>query len=454
MPQLTRGHAGRLIYRRDTAKAAGSRAGLPGFPGVVGLLLCLSCLSCPLNLPEKVQLKASPSIYMPIGSPLGASLGDLTDGLGKLTNLDITPGSGSGTTLIYDYQGPEYGDTRVVMVVMKELVNVDIGGMGSPTIGGTVTTGITLAEAAAVLGQPFPPVSLPAVSPSPGTNDNIDLSDLFNLLNEYDGLEFRSVPAYLYIDGPARIFQGGNVSYTLKFDDGSITPSSFTNTVVPLPLPGNFSSGILSPKPTALEMAGVFNGKPSSLKAEIDFTIGAITINSLDELRAFAADLRTPLSANLVLLLPFQFSASSPIPVFAGPDDSSNPNPNPAIKLMDSDLLGRDGEGAMDDMTENLQSLTMELSIVNNLGINGYIKMLKAMPTPASPSPAELEGTISLSGKSSITIPKATLETVPFSPALEIYLDGDFDIKRSLPPEGAMTMNMAIILRTAIDMTF
>jgi hypothetical protein len=40
------------------------------------------------------------------------------------------------------------------------------------------------------------------------------------------------------------------------------------------------------------------------------------------------------------------------------------------------------------------------------------------------------------------------------SPALEIYLDGDFDIKRSLPPEGAMTITMAVTLQTNIDMTF
>jgi hypothetical protein len=147
--------------------------------------------------------------------------------------------------------------------------------------------------------------------------------------------------------------------------------------------------------------------------------------------------------------------APNGIPVFAGPDDPSNTLPNPAMELVENggDLLGRDGDGSMDDIVENLESLIMEASVVNNLGINGYIKMLPAMPPSYNPNADEL-GRISLSGKSAVTIPKAKLETPPFSPVLEIYLEGDFDIKRSLPPEGAMTMNLGIVLRTGIDKTF
>jgi hypothetical protein len=126
------------------------------------------------------------------------------------------------------------------------------------------------------------------------------------------------------------------------------------------------------------------------------------------------------------------------------------------MQLVDGggDLLGRDGSGgSLDEIMQNLQSISVETTVVNNLGINGYVLMLREMPAPSPASPPAALGKIDLSGKSVLTIARADLEQAPFSPALEIYLNGDFDIKRTLPPEGAMTMNMALILRTAVDMT-
>jgi hypothetical protein len=451
------------LYRKHARGKTAGRFSL-------GILFCLLCFSCPLNLPEQVRLKASPSLYMPVGNPMGTELGELTSGLGQLTSLDI--GSNDTNTLIYDYQGPEYDDTRVIMVAM-EVASVDIGGTGTPkTVNTMVAEAIALAEAAEKAGLPFPPVSLPLPIPQ-GTNDGIDLSSLLGsggVLKDYLGLEFRSVPAYLYINGPARIFQGGNVLITLEFKDGSNTPqgSPYKGTVVPtafpsLPATPGAVVKSLSPKSgVSFELKDVFNGQSVGLKVEMGFAIGDITLNNLNELRAFARDLQIPLTAHLILLLPFQFTvnktkAPNGIPVFAGP--SANPiGTEPAMALIEGggDLLGRDtggGDGTMDDIMENLQSLSLEVSIVNNLGINGSIKMLKEMPTTTNPDPGEV-GKINLSGKSAITINKSDLEPPPFSPALEIYLDGDFDIKRSLPPEGAMTMDMAVILRTNIDMTF
>jgi hypothetical protein len=195
--------------------------------------------------------------------------------------------------------------------------------------------------------------------------------------------------------------------------------------------------------------------------------IGTTQVQKTD-FPAFAAELSsTPLTAHLVLLLPFQFTTTVPIPVHAGPDYTGiipppgvTPPPDPAMPLIKGgdDLLGRNADGsggAMGDITENLKALIIDTTVVNNLGIAGYIKVLNKMPVypPDDPEPVEL-GKIKLTGKSSLPIPKAHLETAPFSPAMEIYLDGDFDINRSLPPEGAMTMSMGIILQTNIDTTF
>jgi hypothetical protein len=187
--------------------------------------------------------------------------------------------------------------------------------------------------------------------------------------------------------------------------------------------------------------------------------VGTIQIPH-SELAAFAQDLRTPLIAHLVLFLPFQFSTATPIPVYAGPDYGDSPPPeappNPAMEIKKGeDLLGRsddDSGGVMKDI--DIRSITMDISVINNLGINGFINMLGKMPVdPPDPTNTPL-GKIYLSGKSTVQIPKDKL-TPPFSPVLEIYLDGDFDISRSpLPTEGAMTMDINVTVQTAIDMTF
>jgi hypothetical protein len=205
-------------------------------------------------------------------------------------------------------------------------------------------------------------------------------------------------------------------------------------------------------------MADILNKSPVELEVNVEFKIGPIQVPH-SELASFAEDLKTPLTAHLVLLLPFQFSTTSPIPVYAGPEVSPGASvapgdpPNPAMVIMkDGDLLGRDsgGGGALEDI--EIRSITLKVSVVNHLGINGYISMLGKMPTVYPSDPADVLGKIYLSGDSAVRIPKDKLAP-PFSPVLEIYLDGDFDINRSLPPEGAMTMDMNVTVQTGIDMT-
>ncbi|MDR1972844.1 MAG: hypothetical protein LBQ46_13095 [Treponema sp.] len=166
-----------------------------GIPAAVLVLVLASC-----KMPEQVRLKASPSIYLPIGDPLGSQLGGL-GGLGALTTLHINSGSGSNAD-IYEYQGPEYGDTRVVMVVMRDLANYDFSGMAAGV-------------ASSPVGIDFGTGSFPLPSPT-ATDNAIDLGGLFDtstgVLKDYPGLEFRSVPAYLYVNGPARLVNNGNIS--------------------------------------------------------------------------------------------------------------------------------------------------------------------------------------------------------------------------------------------------
>ncbi|MDR3249301.1 MAG: hypothetical protein LBT39_11005 [Treponema sp.] len=435
------------------------------YPGrvVVSLMAALSLLlvSCPFDFPEKIRLKASPGIYLPLGDPLESQF-DLTgpNGLAQLTNLSIPPG-GIGTD-IYDYQGPEYGETRVVMAVMRDLALYDFT---------DAANALDLVLAAIPDPAMRPDLTFPAAGdyalPPPSTEDGgIDLSGLFtDIFDEYPGLEFRSIPAYLYVDGPARLFAGGNVRIDFEFYDGAtqitsgvpgqVTVSKTALPVLPSP-PGPIQT--LSPRPQAIDLAGILNQSPDDLTVKVGFTIGTIQVPK-NQLASFAAELRTPLAAHLVILLPFQLTATAPIPVFAGPTGGSPPNPAMELISGGKDLLGRSSgtDGAMEDILDNLASLTMQIKLVNNLGINGYIVMLDEMPTdlPAARPPLDPHelGKINLSGKSSVTITKDRLDTVPFSPALEVFLDGDFDIKRSFSGP-ALSSTIGIILKTDIDTTF
>jgi hypothetical protein len=405
-------------------------------------VLSLLLASCPLNFPEKIQIKASPSIYLPLGEgPLGSLSG--LGGLDALTNLTIP---GSMGTDIYDYQGPEYGETRVVMVVMENLLPAPYDFSALQT---------TLSGLPAGFGS----FATPLITESPAGASGIDLSGLFSsVLDDYPGLQFRSVPAYIYVDGPARLFAGGNVSINFEFYDGvtQITagvpgPVAVSKNTLPSlsAPPGPIST--LSPKPQAIDLAEILNQSPDDLKIKVGFTIGSITVTE-SQLPSFLAELSTDLTAHLILLLPFQFTTAASIPVFAGPTGSL---PNPAMELVPGggDLLGRTGSGdGLEDIFNNLKALGLEVTVENNLGINGHVSMLEAMPTGPSPNPNPAElGQIKLSGKSTIFIPKDKL-AYPFSPALEIYLEGDFDIKRSLGGADALKMNMGAILKTDIDM--
>jgi hypothetical protein len=423
--------------------------------------LCGALGSCLFNVPEQVTVKASPAMYLPVGSPdvLKKQLAGLSGGLGKLADLPIN--SSDPNTVIYDYRGEEYGDTRVVMAVMRDLANEDFSS-SADALDALVNSG----------GPGSFPYPVSGLAIPPGTSGKIDLGGLFGaggVLKDYPGLKFRSVPAYLYITGPATVL--ANSTVTLKFQNGGGTAlpgSGYNGKVYPLALPGFPAApgpvtAALARSNMVLELKEIFNNPnpPADLKAQLDFAVGTISIGNSEELRAFAGELRTPLTAHLVLLLPFQFTASAPIPVFAGPDLGATPPPagyppNPAMKISDSgDLLGRDGagNGTMDKVVNNLQAFIMEVAIVNNLGINGYIKMLPGVPGTYDPTIEGLGENIGLSGTSSISIAKDKLG-YPFSPALEIYLDGDFDIKRSSPPGEAMAVNLGIILRTSVEKTF
>ncbi|MDR2094949.1 MAG: hypothetical protein LBP76_05450 [Treponema sp.] len=423
------------------------------------VVISLLFLACPLYLPEKVQIKTEPAIYLPLGTPdslqenMNFSLAGLADSKPALSpdNKEIA---------LYDFQG-EYGDTRAFIIRMK-LMEKNLGTVldnPSPAPPGITPPDIKIDFEKA------------GISPIDGTKKGFELKDIQKILGEYEGLKFRSVPVYLYIQGPDRIFKNGNVTASITALDGTDNSAPLPDAellsnqpVSPHAFPVFPDSddepmlGTLSPKPeTRFDLKDILNqdSPPAGLDFKYKINIGNITIK-YDELPAIREDFKTPLSAILVLVLPYQFTAGQDIPILA--EKNTDPDAK-AIHLLDEgkDLFGRnsaddESESTTKDMLERMQSLVIQVNVENNLGLAGYAPVYGARPdTDRAKKPL---GRMPLSGPSSIAIPKSEVG-YPFNIWVEIYLEEgqDFDIKRpgkdsAVPP---LKFSLGIVVKTRIN---
>jgi hypothetical protein len=295
-------------------------------------------------------------------------------------------------------------------------------------------------------------------------------------LGKYRGLKFRSVPAYVYVSGPDRIFENGNVTVSIGAlngdDHAAVLPGADLLSKQPVdprefpvfPASGNIPmTGTLSPKPeTRFDLKDILNqdNPPEKLDFEYEISIGNITAK-YDDLPAIGEDFRgKPLSAILVLVLPFQFIAGEDIPVLS--EKNTDPDTG-AIHLLEEggDLFGRgsaddEGEGSVKDILERMQSLVIHVNIENNLGLAGYAPVYSARPNPGDPN-ENLLGRMNLSGSSSIAVSKSRA-VYPFNIWVEMYLgEGqEFDIKRQAkgPAVPPLKLSLAVVIKTRIDETF
>jgi hypothetical protein len=410
-------------------------------------------LSCPMIIPDKVRVKANPAVYMPLGSP--ESFSNIDFNLSGMA--ESSPGAG-GDTVVCDYPG-EFPETRAFLAWTK-----------------------LVEHTFPVPGVPAPPPGAPSVSiPSgvgdiqPGSAEGMDLSPLQDILIGYDGLKFKSVIGYLYFNGPATLLRKGGLSLELGINNGTSQVQSGTFPLSSTPLPDPLPSGepvtrSLSPKPAArIDLTDVLNDRANG-KINFDYTISgqsAIEI-PVGELPAFLEELKTPLTVYLAIVLPFRFTSDRPVPVLVG-DSVSRPDSSAII--MDEggkDLFGRDGGGTSDTLQKvlnNMSAINLTISVTNRLGINGFLTMNREVTpvgdrpeNPLAPMPDAL-GRISLSGNSAVTLTKAEVEEInPLNPVFELFLEGDFEIKRPAadekPGEKPLEMSLGVVVQTAIDKVF
>jgi hypothetical protein len=404
---------------------------------------------CPMMIPEKVRVKANPAIYLPLGSP--DNFTNIDFDFNKMAGVGIGAG---GDTVVCDYPG-EFPETRAFLTwtALMEHTFPDPAVSLPPPGAGTS-------------------VSVPIEAIPPGSADGIDLADLQSIVRDYPGLQFKSVIGYLYFNGPATLLGKGELSLELTVkndaDQELQAPSRFA--LLPAPLPDPFPSGDpvtrpLSPKPAArIDLTRILNDQTNE-KLNFDYSIsGRPSIEiPLEDLPAFQEEVKTPLTVYLAIVLPFRFTAPRPIPVLAG-DEASRPD-SCAITTGEAgkDLFGREGEGASDTLEKilnNMSSLSLNVSVTNNLGIDGFFTMNRGITPvgersiPLAPMDDAL-GRIKLSGNSAVTLSKAEIEkTNPFNPVLELFLEGDFEIKRTTAEGKPLEMSLGMVVQTVIDKVF
>jgi hypothetical protein len=431
------------------------------------VVVSLLFFACPLYIPEKVQIKTEPAIYLPLGTP--DSLQEHMDlPINDLAESKPALATDSGEIALYDFQG-EYGDTRAFIIRMK-LADMYLGAVFDnlplplPALPGVTPPDIEIDFAGA------------GISPVAGIQTGLELKEIQSILSKYRGLEFRSVPVYVYISGPDRIFENGNVTVSIKALNGD-------NHTVPLPggdllseqpvIPHEFPAfpdsedvpmtGTLSPKPeTYFDLKDILNqdNPPEKLDFEYRINIGNIKAK-YDDLPVIREDFqKKSLSVTLALLLPFQFNVSRDIPILS--ERNADPDAG-AIHLLEEgeDLFGRNSaddetEGSVKDILERMQSLVIHVNIENNLGLTGYAPVYGARPNPDDPKESLL-GRMSLSGLSSINVPKSKAG-YPFNVWVEMYLEEgqDFDIKRQAkdPAVSPLKLSLAVVVKTRVNETF
>jgi hypothetical protein len=426
------------------------------------IVILLLFLACPLYLPEKVQIKTEPAVYLPLGTPgslqdhMDFSLNDLAESMPDIS-------AGSEEIALYDFLG-EYEDTRAFIIRIK-LMEEDMGKYLGTDLEG---------PSSALPGMPDTeiPLNFPPIT---GTQKGFGLAKIQDILGNYDGLKFRSAPVYFYIQGPNRIFENKNVTVSLKVLDGddpaaempkadllSNQPVSRHEFPVFPDSADTPMTGTLSPKPeTRFDLKDILNldNPPANLDFKYEIALGNITVKS-GELDAIREDFKTPLSAILVLVLPFQFTVIKDVPILSERNDDPEYK---AISLLGEgeDLFGRnaadgESEGSITDILDRMQSLVIRVNIENNLGLAGYAPVYSAKPNPGDPN-ENLLGSIGLSGSSSIAVPKSKMAN-PFNIWVEMYLgEGqNFDIKRPAedPEVLPLKLSLAVIVKTRINETF
>jgi hypothetical protein len=454
--------------------------------GVISLLL----LACPLYIPEKVQVKAEPAVSLPLGTP--DSLQDNLDlSINGLADVKLDTGEGQEVG-IYDFQG-EYGDIRAFIIKISLIKDLDLGEFlpDVPSLpDATLPDTGTLPEGTE--GITPPPVEVPEIPSTDieidfGNNENltsflkgtqpnpgVDLKPILDILNKYQGLQFRSIPIYFYIQGPARIFKNDNVTIkltALPLPGTELFPEGTVVSPCDLPIfpsPGAAMTGKLSPKSkTSSDLEGVLNKEnpPEKLVFDYDIGIGPITVKS-DELSELKKEFDTPLSATMVVVLPLMFRASQEIPILSEKNKDEDAK---AIHLLEEgkDMFGRssgeESDSAMNELLDRMQSLVIRTNIENNLGLSGFAPVYSKKP-PSSDLPEDGEdgagkrlGEIKLSGPSSISISKKDF-TYPFNIWLEMYLGAgqEFAIKRPAEDSNALPLKLSltVTVKTRINETF
>ncbi|GHV77567.1 hypothetical protein AGMMS49942_23880 [Spirochaetia bacterium] len=289
--------------------------------GIVCLGIVLAC-----EVPQSVTIKGSPGIYTNLGSPFGKdnTLLDVLNGDGVEKRL----GEGNGRTYTYT------GDTTVKTYLIS-----------FPLIpAAPATTGVQVTET--------------------GDIPNLSLHEIADFLG---GVQFKEVPAYLYISGlttTSKMSLSSEISgqtTTLLNDVFIDTPNKFQLSKFEDLADGVEMWSVPITAVHTVSLKEVFNAKS---KVTLKYTITGTTDGN-------------PLKADLVVKLPLRFTPPPGAETIEAAEGTFVQLNLDALPKEDEDLFGRTNDGG-DDLFSQLDWVKIDIQPVDNNSIdNLYLGMIR-----------------------------------------------------------------------------
>ncbi|MDR0721785.1 MAG: hypothetical protein LBF75_03170 [Treponema sp.] len=282
----------------------------------------------------------------------------------------------------------------------------------------------------------------------------IDLSTLKESL--FKGkLQFKTIPLYVYVNGPGPWFEDENIGMNLAAVAGE-TPNTDLHegpiSAVSLPVinPSGQSyapkTGITRfPCSSSGELASVFNTYPEALGFEYSITIDRYIITP-----AMLQEDAITFEAAIAFMLPLDFTVVDSINLAEDMEGFSMPD------FGEADLLGRDQAGASSQVFDFIKGIRLDMVVDNRLGLDGEIKLYaNKIIQENKGDPLEI---LSLQGTSQLELTQEDLrETWPFSPAFDISIpegkelnikrtvsDNPFGLTLSIRLDGSITQEISL----------
>jgi hypothetical protein len=271
-------------------------------------------------------------------------------------------------------------------------------------------------------------------------------------------LRFDSIPLYLYVDGPALWFADGNITLSLDVEslkDGEQTMKSLEkDTAIARSGMPEITNPYkpkqdLTAQPASFESDGlteVFNAYPEALRFKYKIDIKQFIVTP-DMLRGGNIAFKTAIA----MVIPLALTAGQDIDLAEDLAEFDMPN------FGDKDMFGRSNAGASGDAFDFMESISVDITLNNALGLDGMIQLYANLEQQEAKQPLAILG---MTGSASrIQLTREDLKdpaNFPFSPVFDFIIPRDtkLAIKRTLLDNNPFSIALKIRVKGNIHQEF